>query len=495
MPRETIWFDDKETYRFLREDYNRIPRIKSLPGDIKPYILTPELTRMEERKKRIRSLAAFYGNEYAQKILYFHLSLDRFLRLAVPINRLSSLLNETFYYFERYLYMTLAWDKDKAKFYRDHSLHPAHEAFLGFELLENFPGIGQKIKHFMAQNNDTTRYIHDNCRIGLTDEDILDQIIYRTWFLSALFHDLGYVLGFNRKIREKMSGFHRHSDFILHVGKSSFTDIQLLLGNSLLFNTVKAKNLETGYNQNRHGTLSAFLLLSNFYSPPSFDGVDALDRIAIELAAHAIYCHDCVEEEPVKIKISKSKKPPFGRYAGHFNEISLTGEIKARLNAKGIEALNAFSIDITIDKKQSVNSAKRISFHESPFAFYLRFIDELHVFGRNYLSFTTDPKKIENLSGFVESPYSYSMPLIRNLVLFPAQMVEFVDNKLRVYYIADASLYYRKLEDKDNPHFDHGNTCFNESAVKIFLNEIYWLKKSVKDSQLFDDLDFFFIEI
>jgi hypothetical protein len=487
-----IWFDDKETYRFLRDNYKDIPRIKSHIGRIKPYILTPEVTRMEERKKRIRSLASLMGNEYAQKILYFHLCLDRFLRLAMPINRLSSLLSETFFYFERYLYMPLAWDKDTPGFYRDHSLHAAHEAFLGYQLLKNFPNLEQKIKDFFKQNNDITRYINDNCRIGLTSERDLRQIIYRTWFLSALFHDLGYVLCFNRDIREKMLSFHRHSDLILRADKSSFDDIQLLLGNSLLFNTVKTENLEAGYNQNRHGTLSAFLLLATFYSPPAFDGVDLLDRAAIELAAHAIYCHDCGEEEAVKLKSLKAAKSPFGKYAGYFKKETLSKNIEDLLIKQNIKNIKTFKIEIPIENKQQI---KRSAFNKSPFSFYLRFIDKLHVFGRNSLSFTTDQKKVEEMVSFEESGYSYSMPFIRNLVLFPAQLAECLDNKLRIYYIADASLYYQEWKGKSNPHFDYGYTCFNDEAVGKFLTELYWLKRNVKASELFDDLEIFFIEI
>jgi hypothetical protein len=492
MYHEPIWFDDKETYRFLRDNYKDIPRVDPPIGRIKPYILTPEVTRMEERKKRIRSLAAFYGNKYAQKILYFHLCLDRFLRLVMPINRLSSLLSETFFYFERYLYMTLAWDKDTPGFYRDHSLHAANEAFLGYELLKNFPKLEQKIKNFLEQNNDITRYINDNCRIGLNSDRALKQIIYRTWFLSALFHDLGYVLCFNREISEKMFCFHRYSDLILRANKSSFDDIKLLLGNSLLFNTVKTENLETGYNQNKHGTFSAFLLLSTFYSPPSFDGVYLLDRAAIELAAQAIYSHDCGEEDPIELNGKNQAKPPFGKYGGYFTNVTLSEDINDLLIKKGIKNSKAFKIDIPIENKQQM---KRMPFHESPFAFYLRFIDELHVFGRNSLSFTTDPKKVSNLISFEESCYSYPMPFIRNLVLFPAQLVECQDNKLRVYYVADASLYYPELRGMNNNHFDSGKTCFNEEAVGKFLNELYWLKRSIKESKLFDNLEFFFIEI
>ena len=375
-----------------------IPKIPPPIGRVKPYTLNPGLARIEERRKRINSLASLYGHHYAQKLLYFHLSLDRFLRLEMPINRISYLLNETFFYFERYLYVQLDWEEGKPGFYRDHSLHAANEAYLGYKLLRKVEHLEPKFIDFLTQNNDITRYINNNCRVGLS-EKVLKHIIYRTWFLSALFHDLGYVLRFNRKVREKMLSFHRHSDLIFRANRSSFDDIQMLLGNSLLFNTVKHEDLESCYNRNKHGTLSSFLMLSTFYSTPAFEGVDTLDRVAIELAARSIYFHDFPEEEeksPIEKggnesqpegKSSSPSEIPFGGYSKYFRKMSsvetgelIPGEIQEFFNQKRMERINDFKIELPGDEKQT---SIRTPFHIDPFAFYLRFIDEMHVFGRN----------------------------------------------------------------------------------------------------------------
>jgi hypothetical protein len=56
-------------------------------------------------------------------------------------------------------------------------------------------------------------------------------------------------------------------------------------------------------------------------------------------------------------------------------------------------------------------------------------------------------------------------------------------------------LPHLKLKGRSNRHFDSGKTCFNEEAVGKFLTELYWLKRSVKESELFDDIEFLFIEI
>ncbi|MDQ1351106.1 MAG: hypothetical protein QG657_1408, partial [Acidobacteriota bacterium] len=98
---DLLWFDDKEVYHFFRDGYrDEIPRLSTPPGRIKPYIITPEITRHDERKKRINLMASLLGYRHAQKLCYLHLSLERFLRLAMPINRIDLLLNESFFFFE-----------------------------------------------------------------------------------------------------------------------------------------------------------------------------------------------------------------------------------------------------------------------------------------------------------------------------------------------------------------------------------------------------------
>lgn len=501
---QPTWFDDKVSYRFFREFPGKISGISAPIGNLRAYSLNPAISRLEDRKKKIKALSFQYGEEYVQRLLYFHLSLDRFLRLKMPINRISFLLNETYLYFERYLYMNLNWDKGEMGYYRDHSLHAANEAFLGYEILSKLNQLENRFLDFFKQNNELTRYIDDNCRIGRSKER-LKHIIYRTWFISSLFHDLGYVLSFGKDIRDNILNVHRHSDLIFRANRSSFNEIQLLLGNSLLFNTVEHKKLEESYNNNQHGTLSAFLLLATFYSPSSFENIDVLDRVAIELAAHAIYYHDSPDEKNLTKKKKReddeeemnpsSPKPLFsGKWSKCFKkstaQINGANKILKLLDENKCILDSVYKIDPSKLGNDSLNS-KRISFQSSPFAFYLRFIDELHVFGRN--SFSINTKPIEKKRK--ESPTSFLMPHVRNIVNFPAQIIACENNNLKVYFVADASLYSKKTPGKKkNPYYDHGHNRLDEKGIGYFLNELYWLQKSNKESRLFKDLEFYFIE-
>ncbi len=491
MEIELTWLDVKETYRFLKENYNNIPIIAPPTGTIRPYTITPELTRMDERKKRIKALSHLFGPEYAQRLMYLHLALDRFIRLAMPINRLSSILNETFLYFERYLYMKLDWQKGEPGFYRDHSIHAASESYLGYFLLKGSPVLEQKFIDYFKMDNKITRYIKDNCPIGNSTPRLL-HILYRSWFIASIFHDLGYVISFSRESREKMMGFHRHSDLLLKAQRSSFDDIQLLLGNSLLFNTVEQSKLEYSYNQNNHGTFSAFLLLSTFFSPPAFDGIEPLDRVAIELAAHAIFYHDNLKEKKAHL-IEKDfpKGIQFDVYTHYFKKVKRPNlKLKTLLAEKNIEPGQLYKINLPTNEDDKSN---RVSFQESPLAFYLRFIDELHVFGRN--SLVTDMVDQE-LSK--ESPFSYSMPNTRNIVRFPAQIVELTEeNVLNVYFAADASLYSRERHGVKNPYraYGEGKQEHYSKGIEPLLGELYWLQQSNQEAKLFKDISFFFIEI
>ncbi len=491
------WFDDKMTYRFFRESGDTIHKAAAPIGHVKPYLLNPDAYDLEERKKRIKVLSSIYGNEYAQRLLYFHLSLDRFLRLKMPINRLSMLLNETFFYFERYLYTKVKWQQGELDYYRDHSLHAANESYLGYEILGKLNHLEQKFIEFFSQNNEATRYINDNCRIGRS-EDKLKQIIYRTWFIASLFHDLGHVLSFKKEIQEYMLRFHRYSDLITGEGRSSFGAIRLLLGNSLLFNTVKQEELEGRYNNNKHDTLSAFLLLSTFYTPPAFEGIDILDRVAVELAAQAVYYHDYPEENEMEPpgKMEPSGPECSGEWSGCFKEPKrLTEEenqkIEKLLNEHQWKLYSVYEIDLSVVKEDNSNKTLKPIYHGiSPFALYLCFIDKLHVFGRN--CFSIDAK--ESVKG-KEKSFRFIMPEVKNIVRYPAQIVQCKNNHLRVYFVADASLYSkRKPNQKENPFYDYGHNRLDGDAIKFFLKDLYWIKKSTKESAFFDDVEFYFIE-
>ena len=499
------WFDDKETYRFFRDEYFRLPAPQKPIGHIRTYQIDRESLLAEDRKKRIKLLSRILGSQYSQKLEYLYFSLQRFLRLAIGINRISSLLSETFFFFERYLYMKLNWEEGKSGFYRDHSLHAANEAYLGYKIIHDFPGleIEKKFLAFLREDNRITQYIYDNCRISLKDE-VLEAVLCRAWFISALFHDLGYVLQFGRDIKDKLLNFHRHSDLISKSPRSSFDDIQLLLGNSLLFQTVENKKLETSYNCNNHGAHSAFLLLATFYSPPAFEKINPVDRVAIEWAARSIFFHDFPEEKKVELKKGKQEKIPFGNYRNYFkkvkgNEIQghLTKDLAKSIRKRNMNALALWTIKLPENEKEDENNSKRILWNEDPLAFYLRFVDELHVFGRNSLSIDCCTNNCpKNNAGFKESVFSYSMPFARNLVRFPAQAVKLKDRRvLQIYYILDALLAREKIGGKKNPNFDISLKGEDKNWMKFFLNELYWLKQSALESQFCKDIEFYLLEV
>ncbi|MCP4353609.1 MAG: hypothetical protein GY795_49815 [Desulfobacterales bacterium] len=483
MPLPLTWLDNSKTYDFLTS-LHKIPRLRS-PGQIMPYALPPSL------KTKFDLLSPSYGYEYSQQLYHFYLALNSFIRLNIPVNRLSLLVNETFYYFERYFYMKLNWEKGKPGYYRDHSLHAANEAFLGYKLLDNIKPIKQEMMAYLKGDNKTTRYINNACQTGISDK-VLEHVIYTWWFIASLFHDLGYVLSFNRELRQSLLTFHRHSDLILKTERSSFDAIQLLIGNSMLFNTVDPKELEHSYDSNKHGTLSAFLLLATFYSPPAFDGVETIDRVAIELAAQSIYYHDSPEENKPAFVVTKPSHTPlkrYGCYEKYFIDVNAT-DLDHFINARKMYKSKVLKIKLPDSDSQGSN---RKLFNEDPFQFFLRCIDELQGFGRNYLSFGSGIKK--KLPD--ESRFSYPVSL-RNLVRFPAQALECSDDKtLRVFFLADASLFYEKAPTKVNTvsYYDDSHSVWNESAVEHFLAELFWLDKSISDSKNFPNLDLYFVEI
>ncbi len=486
------WLDNRTTFNFFYFDYtqknfNRF-HDKTFYNKInKQYNLAPELSNFHKLKDRTELLSKLYGKQYSQSLLYWHLTLNRFIRLSIPINRLSYLLNDSFLYFESFLHFKTQWNDGKKGHYRDHTLHTTGEAYTGVEFLTNNTNIRECLKWDIRKTtHETGRFFREFSDIS---ENNLDHIVYKTWLISSLFHDVGYVISFNKELNANMRKFHPYSTMLFNSNFPSFEKLQYTLGNSLLFRTIDHTLIKESYDKNKHGVFSAMLLLLTYYSAPAFDGVSHDDRIAIELAARSIFFHDFPGEPEDKITISRRR----GQKKNHIElkKVIIGEHISTKIKKKMVDAqiLKCEQILINHDIKCSKNN--REAYTKNPFAFFLRFIDELQVFGRSQLSF------VESKS--MESEHSFQSNRIRNLVRFPAQIVDFSkEDKIQIYYILDNNLLKGQKRDKDFVEWVNINNT--RSGITYFLKELFWLQKSIKDENLdtkypFPEIEYFLIHV
>lgn len=184
---------------------------------------------------------------------------------------------------------------------REHYKHQFRNAYLGMLLLDKMK-IDQCLEDcLLEENNEYACYMMDGIRqdreAGILGErrerDVLKEIIYKSYFVAALFHDIGYPLAYYFRVSEEIQQFTPFFKIVNPSVKTEFPEIRALLNNSLLFRTVDVQEIRKKYEKNDHGCLSAISFLMNFYFSGSIYnlGKGEKNRCIVETAAVAIYKH------------------------------------------------------------------------------------------------------------------------------------------------------------------------------------------------------------
>ena len=129
--------------------------------------------------------------------------------------------------------------------------------------------------------------------------EALKEIVYKTYFVAALFHDIGYPLSYYFRVSDEIQQFTPFFRIISSGIKTEFSEIKALLNNSLLFRTINTTEIKKKYENNDHGCLSAISFLLNFYFSGSIYSIGRgrKNRCIVEMAAVAIFKHTdkCVD--------------------------------------------------------------------------------------------------------------------------------------------------------------------------------------------------------
>lgn len=176
---------------------------------------------------------------------------------------------------------------------REHYKHQFRNAYLGLLMLDKLHMDDSIVKCILDEGNEYSYFIISslNNNDDMEIEKQLKEIIYKSYFISALFHDIGYPLAYYFRMADEIHEFTPFFNIINPMVKTEFTQIKAMLNNSLLFRTIGHKAIRHKYHENDHGCLSALSFLMNFYFSGYIYKLTAKERCIVEIAAVAIYKH------------------------------------------------------------------------------------------------------------------------------------------------------------------------------------------------------------
>lgn len=188
---------------------------------------------------------------------------------------------------------------------REHYKHQFRNAYLGLLFLDRYKLSESVVDCILRERNEYTGYIlcmtgiaemehkkNGGKGIGIEDaRKTVKDVIYKAFFLSALFHDIGYPLAYYFRMSTQIHGFTPFFKIINPGMKAEFVEIKALLNNSLLFRLTCTEEIESKYKEDDHGCLSALSFLMNFYFSGRIYSISEKERCIVEVAAVAIYKH------------------------------------------------------------------------------------------------------------------------------------------------------------------------------------------------------------
>lgn len=171
---------------------------------------------------------------------------------------------------------------------REHYKHQYRNTYLGSLLMLEYGFLDAMTECIISTDYFVARYI--KAQVGRDREEI-KRVLYKSYFVSAMFHDIGYPLDYFLRKAEQI---HQYAPFYKIISahiKTTFIEVKAILSESLLFQLVKEEQIEAKYDRNDHGCLSSISFLLNFYLGGSIFSLNDSERCMVEISALAIYKH------------------------------------------------------------------------------------------------------------------------------------------------------------------------------------------------------------
>lgn len=282
------------------------------------------------------NLELIYSDETfsSQIIEIYDLVCDKVITQYLNIDGLERLFNEKYINFEWEMHLGIDYAGHSMKFYRDHFIHQVRDAYSMDILLQH--GYDKQVMEILRNqgNSKISRYVgkhigqqldidRDPWKVSenIREEFYLQNVIYMSSYMCALFHDIGYPEVANiqsgRNILAYIANVYNFGS-----GHIDFDKIFTVLQNSLLFRVVSPKEIRNRIDKDKidHGTISALMFLLHFYENGSIYGLEPYKKCAVELAGLAIYNHTNAYAELDKKK--EKSKASYDRNVFVLNPIS-----------------------------------------------------------------------------------------------------------------------------------------------------------------------------
>ena len=296
MKSEAINVNDKHMYQYFQNDIRKI--FHSLCRKEGSYV--PMQFTADTIAGICRNLEVFYSQEEVTEEACLIDNVLEILNQYFGIEGIENLLLNNYATIENAIFLEHSSSGTPSKI-REHYKHQFRNAYLGILLLDNMKLDRCLEDCLLEENNEYACYMMDCIRqdreegisVDRKERDVLKEMIYKSYFVAALFHDIGYPLAYYFRVSEEIQQFTPFFK-IVHPGvKTEFPEIKALLNNSLLFRTVDIREIRKKYEKNDHGCLSAISFLMNFYFSGSIYnlGKGKKNRCIVETAAVAIYKH------------------------------------------------------------------------------------------------------------------------------------------------------------------------------------------------------------
>lgn len=239
--------------------------------------------------KIYKSLQVIYNKEEAVEEVCLIENIYEILVRYVGIKGMEHLLVNNYAAIENGIFLEHSADGSPKRI-REHYKHQFRNAYLGLMLLKDFHFDDCIASCILDKKNEYAYSVLASVPESNRKHE-LKEVIYKSFFVSALFHDIGYPLAYYFRTAGEIHQFAPFFKIVNPAVKTVFAEIKALLNNSWLFETVSHDEIRDKYEKNDHGCLSAISFLMNFYFSGSIYSLDAKKKCIVEMAAVAIYKH------------------------------------------------------------------------------------------------------------------------------------------------------------------------------------------------------------
>lgn len=283
--------NDEKMYEFFQNEAKEIFAEFSALADEGGKVPVYQMTK-EGISKIYKSLQVIYNkNEAAEEVCLIE-NVYEILNRFVAIKGMEHLLVNNYAAIENGIFLEHSAE-GAPKRIREHYKHQFRNAYLGLLLLKDFH-FDDCIADCVLDKKNEYAYSILAALPEIPEKNkrqILKEIIYKSFLVSALFHDIGYPLAYYFRIADEIHQFSPFFKIVNPAVKTVFAEIKALLNNSWLFKTVAHDEIKKKYEINDHGCLSAVSFLMNFYFTGCIYSLDPGKQCIVEMAAVAIYKH------------------------------------------------------------------------------------------------------------------------------------------------------------------------------------------------------------